>query len=69
VCYGAGVWWTNRRLDIRHEVHKAKEVLDIERLTIPTHVTTSVTTALDLALSGANRVKSFAFYRAARVKP
>ena len=55
------------RIDV--DVHGRMKSLGTHRLTRSTNVSHNATMTLDLALSGAKRVKSFVFYPAARVTP
>jgi len=55
------------RFDI--DVHGHMKSLGTHRLTRSTNASHNATTTLDLALSRAKRVKSFAFYPVARVTP
>ena len=69
MCYGAAVAWTGSRRPSCIEVHGHGKSLDTHRLTKSTNASHNATTTLDLALSGAKPVKSYAFYPVARVTP
>src|SRR4029077_7380273 len=67
VCYGAAASWTGTHPGFDDRVLRRRKSLDTQRLTRTPNADPSANTTLDLGLSGAYRVKSFAFHRAARV--
>ena len=68
VCYGACIAWAGRhRVTANIQVHRRRKILDTHGLIRANDESHNVTTTLDLVPSGIKRVKSFAFFRVARI--
>ena len=67
VCYGAVIRVDRQASRVSTSRSTGEGLLDTYGLIRPTDESHNATTTLDLALHGAKRVKSFAFYRVARI--